>query len=248
MKTSKKSAEPSVLDFFSNRKRPAGTPSNDFVSKRIKEEREEKEERNSINLKKSDQQKLPSCCVDCKKKDKVIEALENNNKILQNTNSALLKDNKSLKHLLSKCTKVNLEKDLKIKQLNKQQQQDSVNPSIFTNYANVFEDSELKSLRSIPFHSSKDSSFVLLVLRLIYKNNLSTLNCRTATSSKVADKTPITPEKKALISGLYFERLDSLQLSDFDLNSRKAKLNEHTMTGIHNIRKSLGKSLQRQSN
>lgn len=150
-----------------------------------------------------------------------------------------MKDNKSLKHMFSKCTKVNLKEDLEIKQLAKKEEEHKVhNPLIFNNFENIFEASELTTLRSIPFSSSRDSSFILQVLRFLYKDDLSILNSRTA-STKVANKDPISPEKKTILVGLYNERLSSLKLTDLDLDSRNAKLNEFVMTGINNIRKSL---------
>lgn len=238
MKPAKKKVEPrSVLNFFATRKRIQDLPADDFLAKRLREEKESSE--NCTNNNQQQNCNKQNYCVDCKEKDIEIRELNKTLKDYEKINNELLKDNKSLKHLVSKCTKVNLLKDLKIEQLAKQQEESSVHdPLIFNSYQHIFDSSELTTLRSIPFVSSRDSSFILQVLRLLYKNDLSALNSRTA-SSKAGDKNPISPEKKAVMSGLYLERLNCLKLSDSDLKTRKSKLNEYTMTGIFNIRKSL---------
>lgn len=174
-----------------------------------------------------------------RKKDNEIKELKNKIKNYEKVNSELLHDNKSLKHIINKCTKVNLEKDLKIEQLTTNQRENSANNiTIYNSYQHIFSTSELTTLRSVPFTSSKDSTFILQILRLLYKDDLHALNSRTA-SSKTPDKNPISPEKKDIINGLYNERLSCLKLNAFDFDKRKSKLNELTMTGIHNIRKSL---------
>lgn len=91
---------------------------------------------------------------------------------------------------------MNLEKDLKIEQLTtKQRENNPKNISLFDNYQHIFSSAELTTLRSIPFTTAKDSTFILQTLRLLYKDNLSALNNRTA-SCKTKDKNPISPKKK----------------------------------------------------
>lgn len=107
-----------------------------------------------------------------------------------------------------------------------------------TELNNIFNEMELASFRSIPASSSRDSSFVLLALRTIYRENLSVLNSRTG-STVYQGKQPITPEKKRIIQDLFFERLESLGLETIECNLRKRKLNDYTAAGIANIKKSL---------
>lgn len=238
MKTAKNSDKNDLTNYFATKKRPADTSSDEFLNKRLREEKERLNSHPTDTQQEHSKSKKPKSCQDCKKKDSELEKLKKTFNDLQKVNTGLVKDNKSLKHLLSKCTKVNLEKDLKIEKLTHQREESDVSPMIFGKYEDIFEDKELTTLRSIPFTKSKDSSFILQVIRLLYKNNLDALKSRT-TASKTADKSPITPEKKAVIKDLYDERLNSLKLNDFELSTRKSKLNEYTMTGITNIRKSM---------
>lgn len=144
-------------------------------------------------------------------------------------NKELIKDNKNLKHVLAHSNRVNLNKDLEIEQLEKEFNEKCDNNSVkltdeivFSRFANTFNQEELSSLRSIPSSSSRDSSFILQALRILYKEDLSVLHTRTA-SSILADKKPITPQKKEIIQAIFYERLDTLKLDITECKLRKSK-------------------------
>lgn len=177
-------------------------------------------------------------------KEKENDELKEILKKLEKENKKLVKDNTHLKHVLSHSNRINLQKDLKIEELEKESKEKrepvSVKLSdktVFSRFADTFDQGELSSLRSIPSSSSKDSTFVLQTIRYLYKKDLSVLNSRTC-SSLVGNKTPISPQKKDIIQEIFHERLNILKLDNIECNSRKNKLNELTMNGIANVRKS----------
>lgn len=225
----------SVLSYFPIQKRPNEISSKNFLNKRLKQENSEN---GQISYEHSD-------CENCSQKDIEINDLKKKISDLEKQNVELRNDNKQLKYMYNKSNAVNLDKDIKIDLLVKEKaQKDGKNEAtidnnvLFKNFEHSFNERELAQLRSIPNVKSRDSSFILQVLRFIYKNDLSILNLRTA-SSNVTNKKPITPQKKNIIENIFWERLDSLKLNVIECDLRKAKLNEFIINGISNIRKSL---------
>lgn len=186
--------------FFSSTKNTNQPPQKKFLTERINQEVEKIHEKDSN---KCDDVEECVNCEKCSKKEIEINELREKLKISENKNSVLLKDNKQLKKLLTQSNKVNFNKDLKIEQLQKESTDKPENNSIkfdkivFGRFANIFNEQELANFRSIPGSSSRDSSFILFALRCLYKEDLSELNSRTA-SSALQDKQPITPQKKKL--------------------------------------------------
>lgn len=187
------------------------------------------------------------------KQDKVEETVDVNvdidfykNKVsaLEIENSKLKKDNKDLKKLLNKSNQVNLHKDLLIKQLKKQINENnssSINSSsqnkkqkiLFDQFENKIDRSDLITLRSINDKKEKDSSFVLKCLHILYKNDLTVLNKRCATKTKPT-KQELTPDKKSIINELFFERLSSMNLCPEDEQERKLRFRYLLSNAISN--------------
>lgn len=183
-------------------------------------------------------------CLNCSENKVKTHDLEAKIKSLEIKNSELLKDNKQLKHMLSHANRINLNKDILISQLSKSNgkktgDNSEVNEKIaFVNFQHIFNSPELLTLRSIPSNSSRDSSFILQALRILYKENNSILNSRTL-SSVCPGKQPISPQKKEILQEIYYERLELLGLDAIELNLRRSKLNTYISSSIVNIRKSL---------
>lgn len=221
-----------ILDYFPNKKRTSALSATDYLSKRIREETQEIQQSETRK-----QDSLTQFCGDCVEKDKEITELKKTVN-LKKRNNELEADNKSLKKLFTKSTQVNFQKDLKIVQLSKENENSARDPLIFKSFEHIFDVSELLTLRSIPYSKERDSSFILQTLQYLYKNDLSLLNLRTA-SVKKGDKKPISPEKKGIIQKIFNERIKSLNLNGHDFGVRESKINEHIISSIHNIRKSL---------
>lgn len=240
------SSKHKFLDYFSKTKKSSEPPIKKFLSDRIAEET------GQIVTHKA--KCATTNCESCLKKDKEIDELKQNIKKLETENKKLVKDNTHLKHVLTHSNRINLQKDLKIEELEKESKEQSgpvlvelSDKTVFSQFADIFSQEELSALRSIPSSSSKDSTFVLQTIRYLYKENLSVLSSRTSSSSR-ENKKPISPEKKNIIQQIFHERLNILKLDIIECNSRKNRLNELTATGINNVRKSFKRqSLERNS-
>lgn len=203
-------------NYFPRVKRDNNTESPaDFLNKRVRLEVNQLSENNCGNSK----------CENCKKLEKIIDAYKKENIELSN-------DNKQLKKMFNKSNQINLEKDVLICRL-KNEENKNYSGTVFSEFGDIFEDTELKTLRSISASSHRDSTFILNVIRILYKNNSAILSSRTA-FNKTANKQPVTPEKKVIINKLYKERLKSLNLNAAEYTVRYSKMNEYMMNGIKN--------------
>lgn len=191
-----------------------------------------------------------------------IDVLKNKVVELEKKNAQLQNDNKDLKYLLNKATKINLQKDLLIEQLKKQisgkdlllnQSQNKIsgnhnignrsdskgkqkNELLFKEYEKIIDEADLCRLRSVGDDKVKDSKFIVECLETLYKENVSILCERTA-QLPTAKKKELTPEKKTIIENLFSARLNSLNLSAQDQLERKSKFRYLLNTGISTIRR-----------
>lgn len=150
------------------------------------------------------------------------------------------KNLKFAKQLLRKSSELNLEKDLKIKQL-QQKNENEERELLFENYKEHFEFSDLVLIRSVAPGLSNDSGFVLKILRSLYKNDEAKLGNRSATGRKYKGevKQEVSFEKKKIIENMLIERLkhelqDKLGISS-EFGLRIGKLNRLLRSGIYNI-------------
>lgn len=74
-------------------------------------------------------------------------------------------------------------------------------------------DSQLSELRLIGKDKSKDSTFVLSVVRQLYANNLSIVKNKSVCGRK-NKKEPMTPEKSNVLKEIFNQRLKSCQSTD----------------------------------
>lgn len=91
----------------------------------------------------------------------------------------------------------------------------------YDSFQNSFEEIELAKLRSIFNHHKNDATFVRLVLKYLYKDNIGILSKRSVKGTKQRKKRskvtgaelefdatePLSPVKMKILSGLFAERL-----------------------------------------
>lgn len=120
---------------------------------------------------------------------------------------------KIAKSLLKKSSQLNLEKDLKIKQIMSQHENSNGNLQsddiLFETFSNHFDTRDMHEIRSVGPGSKKDSTFISKIMQSFYKNDLDKLNHRSATGKKFkgTKKHEITFEKKEVMEKMLIERL-----------------------------------------
>lgn len=109
----------------------------------------------------------------------------------------------------------------------------------FSEFSNDFTSQQLAELRSMGLNTRDDSSFVLLSLKFIYADRLSSLKNKSIsgrTNKNVQSKEKITPEKETIIRKMFAERL--LDVDD-DKIERGKRLNQLIKNALANIRRSV---------
>lgn len=199
------------------------SPLESTLAKRLREE--------SQALKKSDLENgshtKETDHTECMKK---INALEEQIVELTKKNQLLTKDCKRLKKLFDDAAKMNLHKDIKMKDILSAQSNSIEQPLMFASFKDL-SGPELTALRSIPSLQTADSKFVTKCLRIAYRNDIHLLAQRTA-KNETEGKQPISPEKKDFIRKMYEERL--LYIPTEQYSTRSKNLNEHLKNGIRN--------------
>lgn len=153
---------------------------------------------------------------------------------------------KLAKKMIRKSNDINFEKDLKIKYLEgKSKQIESVNNLLFSeqSLSKNFDSNELKVIRSIGPGCKNDSTFILKIMRSLYKQNeLKKLENRNPTGKeyKGIKKQEITLNKKEIMEQMLSERVsDELKGASSEnfteYLQRTAKLNLHIRHAIRNI-------------
>lgn len=162
-----------------------------------------------------------------------IELLREQNKILE-------KNLKQAKILLRKANDINMQKDMQIKllqkKLNKIETCQEKNELLFQTHTDRFDSLDLKRIRSIKAGKRNDSTFILAIMRALYKNQESKLKERRVTKRdfKGSKKFEISADKKEIMRGMFEERISNeLGESDESINRIK-KLNEVMRFALHN--------------
>lgn len=75
----------------------------------------------------------------------------------------------------------------------------------YDNFAQHFNAMQLSVLRSIPNEPKNDSTFIRTALNGLYKDKINSLKNKSVTGHE-QNKSCLTPEKKAILSGLFVER------------------------------------------
>lgn len=148
------------------------------------------------------------------------------------------------KQLLRKSNDLNVQKDLKIQQLlNEINANKKVNSTscLFDEYSSQFNPAELKTLRSTGPGIGNDSTFILNMMRFLYKSELTKLNDRSATGRKWkgVSKLEISFEKKEVMRKMLNDRVTEEVKNhvggDGEMHARIKRLNDLIKSAIHNI-------------
>lgn len=154
---------------------------------------------------------------------------------------------KVAKNLLRKASDMNLEKDLKIQQLMKQNVPRDANTDmvLFKEYLNRFDVTDMVKIRSIGPGPQKDSKFINVILKSLYKNELYKLENRSATGKKFKGekKLEVSFEKKELMKNMLNERVRNELCDPFETSNeffnRVNRLNTFLRNAISNSLKKI---------
>lgn len=117
---------------------------------------------------------------------------------------------------------------------------------VFKRFEDSFPESGLAQLRSVDGNWKYDSTFILIALRLLYKNDLTRLKIISITgrSRNKTEKIAMSPQKVQTLNDIFKERLDALNLGEDETTKRSKRLNYHINSAIHNVINSNGSELQ----
>lgn len=134
-----------------------------------------------------------------------------------------------VKKLLRTALQVNLQKDLKLTQMENNLKEagikfdaDDFLAGDFCRFLKIFTEKELASLRGLPMNQSSDSAFLRFTLNYLYKDDLAQLTKKSATGRNV-DAEPISPQKMCIMQSIFNERIDGMSLSDDENEKRKKR-------------------------
>lgn len=153
--------------------------------------------------------------------------------------------------LLKQSSGILLEKEILIKKLSSKIESGTTqsDSTLFNKYSDVFETEELKKLRSMKPGIKSDSTFILNLMRGLYKgSDISKLKSRTATGRnyKNQQKHEISFEKKNIIKEMFTERLEHETCDDVTkISMRLGKVNDLIRSAIHNITRHIDKTKKR---
>lgn len=134
-----------------------------------------------------------------------------------------------VKKLLRTALQVNLQKDLKLTQMEKKLKEaeikfdaDDFVAGDFCRFAKMFTEKELACLRGLPVSQSSDSAFLRFTLNYIYKDDLTQISKISATGRN-SDADPISPQKMCIMKSIFNERIDGMDQSAEENEKRKKR-------------------------
>lgn len=174
-----------------------------------------------------------SMCDETKKLKNELQIEKEKNKKLQSDLGASVS-------LLKSASSINLQKDIFIKKLSKDKnvtKDGEKSNNLFLEFNGHFNNDQLRQLRSIPSGKSRDSSFVLTLMRFLYPNtNVLSKKSATGKARNKMTKEKLTPHKKNLISDMLKERVSSENgLDDLTILQRMDNVNKLIKNAIENI-------------
>lgn len=157
-----------------------------------------------------------SCSMVMREKDKRIEELQ---KVIANKNPARTDDSKE-KAVASSTNDSELS---------------------FCIFSQQFKGQQLTSLRSIGIEPQNDSKFVRTAMTFLYEGNLEILKTKSLSGrgrTKKHNKETLSPEKVLVLSNLFKERLNMIQIDECKKTTRMKSFNRLIKDAIANINKS----------
>lgn len=156
-----------------------------------------------------------------------MKELENELLEEKQKNLKLSNDLKASVGLLKNVNTINMSKDIQIDHLNKKLKYTSSpalsnEDQLFKEFSSIFDQNQLKNLRSISSGKSKDSTFVMMAMRFLYPDP-TVLNNRSVTGKmrNKIKKTKMTPRKMEIITKMMSQRVNSERGIDSMLVSQR---------------------------
>lgn len=163
-----------------------------------------------------------------------IERLRIENKKIQN-------DLASMKKLYNQTCRSYVQKDFKIKLLEKQNEKENCfkreSNLIYDQYEQILGTETLKDLRSVNGTKRNDSKFILLCMRKLYTDP-EKLRFKTASGIGKVNSV-ISPDKRQILESMLVERLSNQQIDEGEFNTRYRRLNDLVNIAINNIRRAV---------
>lgn len=107
---------------------------------------------------------------------------------------------------------------------------------IFANYEYIFTSEEVAKLRKIGSNRKEDSTFILHVIRFLYKDDMDQISGLTISGRSAGNqKQKISSIKYNVIRNLYAERLKSLKLHAPEFIDREKQANKHIKNAFSNL-------------
>lgn len=150
---------------------------------------------------------------------------------LENEIAICISEQKEIKRELMIALSENLKKDFVIENLT-----DQAKNQRFDEYKDKFSSEAIQFIRNIGTTEKEDSTFVLMSMRGLYENNLSTLANKTYTGVSKCEKNALTPTKSAFLKDIYNQRLKYIEEDGFIISAtRRKKFAKHVKTAIESI-------------
>lgn len=166
--------------------------------------------KNSVQVEKSQQ---IECVEENFDSPSVITDLENQLEAEKQKTSKLSNDLKTSVGLLKNVNSINMNKDIQIDRLNQKLKylpSTETTELLFSNHEDIFDKPQLRQLRSIASGKSKDSTFVMAVMRFLYPDT-KVLGNRSVTGkmrNKIKKK-QMTPRKIEIVTDMLIQRINS---------------------------------------
>lgn len=156
------------------------------------------------------------------------QQLKSENYKLKTENAKYLSDMKNLKKLYHKACSSYVNKDLKIKLLEKKHQSVGF---LYDDFKDTFDGTALKKLRALKAGKRNDSTFILRCMQALYSSG-DELKNKTACGKSGQG---MSPEKHKIVADIFMERLISESITDEQVNERHHRLNTLVNYAIANI-------------
>lgn len=150
-------------------------------------------------------------------------------KTLKNDLMKLDAEFQRVRKLLRTALQVNLQKDLKLTQMENKLKEAEIKFDAedfvvgdFCRFVKIFTEKELARLRGLPVTQSSDSAFLRFTLNYLYKDDLNQLS-KKSTTGRNADADPISPQKMCIMQSIFNERIDGMGQSEEENERRKKR-------------------------
>lgn len=174
-------------------------------------------------------------------RDEQIKNLKDQVAKLEIENTKLKDENKKCKDDLASLMKVHKEtcrmyvnKELKVKLLEKKSTPLSKESILFESFKEDFGETVLQNLHKLHGSKRSDSTFILQCMRKLFENDkeLSSISaCGTDGTAM------ISIEKRTILENIFLERLSNEDLNDVETTERYIRLSRHINVAISNIRR-----------